>query len=124
MTETWTATQSALDLRGQGELQVGWWHSHSFLKETCANCEKHKNGTCQADAAFFSVEDGHLHRTVFPKAYSVGLVVADSPCAGLTFSLYGWREGMIAPRGYYVFNGLQPVNRDDGVGIHRIETGG
>jgi hypothetical protein len=107
--DTWADVQRAIDSRGRGEIYLGWWHSHVFMKETCKNCEKSRDGTCQASAPFMSAEDRALHRTVFPRSYSIALVISDSPCAGLSWRLFGWRYGMIAPRGVHVLRVSRPV---------------
>ena len=106
--ETWTAVQAAIDLRGQGEVMLGWWHSHMFLEETCGDCERRKKGECHLNPAFMSADDCALHRTVFPRAYSVALVVGESPCSGMCRSLFGWRRGIVATRGYHVLPAAEP----------------
>lgn len=98
--EAWTDVQDAITLRRRGEIMLGWWHSHSYMKETCKGCEKQKDGSCQANAAFMSGDDVALHRTTFPRAYSLALVVADSPCSGVTWAMFGWRQGHVAVRGF------------------------
>lgn len=100
--ETWTAARQAIAQRGRKELMVGWWHSHSFLKETCKDCDRGESKTCNATGAFMSDEDCALHRTVFPRAHSIALVVSASPCAGVLATLFGWRRGLIVDRGHYV----------------------
>jgi hypothetical protein len=100
--ETWTAVRAAIDLRRRDELIMGWWHCHSFLQETCKDCEKYKNRTCSASAAFMSSQDCALHRTIFPRAYSLSVVLSDSPCGGLSWKLFGWKQGRVLPRGFYV----------------------
>jgi len=99
--DTWTAARAAIEARGRGELMLGWWHSHSYMKEGCKECGHQKPG-CQGRAEFFSTEDCSLHRTVSHRAFCVGLVVSNSPCEGLTEVLFGWRHGMIAHRGYHI----------------------
>jgi len=100
--DTWSAGRSAIALRRRGEVIVGWWHSHSYLKETCKGCDKKDDGSCKASATFFSAEDCAMHRLCFPAAHSVGLVLADSPCTGMTRALFGWRTGQIVSRGFQV----------------------
>ncbi len=98
--DTWAAANAAVKLRRRGEVFLGWWHSHPFLKETCKDCEKRRDGTCTENGLFLSPEDCALHRTVFPRAWSVALVVSDSPCSGLMWAMFGYRHGMLASRGY------------------------
>jgi hypothetical protein len=112
--ETWTAVQAAIDLRRSGEIMAGWWHSHSFLKESCKDCEKLKEKSCTTSAAFMSSADRALHRTVFPRAYSIALVMSDSPCSGLTWRLFGWRNGRIEARDFHILGGQPAITRDEG----------
>ncbi len=111
--DTWTAVTAAIELRRQGEWMVGWWHSHSYQKKTCQNCEKGKKGMCKETSAFFSVDDCGLHRCVFSGAFNIGLLIAESPCAGLNISLYGWRKGMIVSRGFHILNTSEHSVQDD-----------
>ncbi len=113
--ETWAAVQAALEQRHRNEVFLGWWHSHSFLKEKCHDCSERSTGRCSGSAAFMSAEDCALHRTVFASAYMVALVVADSPCAGLSWSLFGWRQGLIVSRGFHVLE-TRPAPATAGAG--------
>lgn len=100
---TWSAVQAAIGLRHQQETMLGWWHSHSYLKDTCATCAK--KHACKRDAAFLSAEDRALHRTVFPRAFSLALVLSDAPCSGLTWKLFGWRQGKLVERAFHILGG-------------------
>ena len=100
--ETWTAARAAIEIRDRGERMLGWWHSHSFLKATCQKCPRLKDKSCEHTAVFMSEEDCALHRAVFHRAYSLALVVGDTPCKGLRHGLFGWRMGAIQERGYRV----------------------
>ncbi len=102
--ETWTAVQAAINLRRRNEVMLGWWHSHSYMKETCKNCEKAKHKTCSATALFMSDVDCAFHRTVFPRAYSVAVVISDNPCTGMSWALFGWRGGVIVARGCHILS--------------------
>jgi hypothetical protein len=111
--ETWTSIRAAIDLRGKEELMLGWWHTHNFMMETCKGCEKASQGKCPSPI-FMSSQDTHFHRTVFARPWSIALVAGESPCAGLQYELFGWRYGMIQPRGLYVVNPssiARPVTR-------------
>ena len=111
--ETWTEVRAALTLRRRGEVMLGWWHSHP-LREWCKGCALEERPSCSMAADFFSAHDRALHRTVFPRAYSVGLVVNDLGEAGQTFSLFGWRRGLLEPRGFNV--------KGDGAEVLKNET--
>jgi proteasome lid subunit RPN8/RPN11 len=102
--ETWTAVRAALDLRRQDEIMLGWWHSHP-VREWCKSCSPEKQRVCRMAADFFSGHDRALHRAVFPRAYSVALVVNDLPDVEPTFSLFGWRQGLLESRGFHRIGG-------------------
>lgn len=101
--ETWSDVQAAVARRGRGELWLGWWHSHSFF-----DAEKKASAEAEAKAAdspqpFFSTDDCLLHRTVFPRAYSVALLVTDSPKqSGMSWTMFGWQSARIAQRGFHL----------------------
>ena len=78
---------------------LGWWHSHP-VREWCKDCTRERQQTCALAAGFLSAHDRALHRHVFPRAYSLALVVNDVACGGPTFSLFGWRDGLLEPRGF------------------------
>ena len=107
--ETWTDVQDVITRRDRREIMCGWWHSQSYMKETCKDCSKGKDGSCNVNAAFMSGDDVALHRTTFPRAYSLALVVGDGPCSGLTRALFGWRRGVVAARGYHIECDQTPV---------------
>ena len=94
--DTWSDVQGALTLRAQEEIMVGWWHSHP-VREWCKECAPEKRAQCALAQGFLSEDDRLLHRTVFPRAYSLALVVNDVE-SGPTFSLFGWSRGRIAAR--------------------------
>lgn len=114
--ETWAAAAEAIRLRGRGEIHVGWWHSHSFLKEP-DETDQASAGT-PSDAAFLSAEDVSLHRLCFPRAYSIALVVAEGRCTGLSWALFGWNGGMICPRGYQVLPRNARLPQPEGTHVH------
>jgi hypothetical protein len=101
--ETWTAVRAAMDIRRKNELYLGFWHSHP-VQEWCKNndCSEEKQLSCPLAKGFFSQDDQALLRTVFPRAYSVGLVCSDLPLGQPSFSLFGWRRGMIESRGFHI----------------------
>ena len=97
--ETWTEVRSALALRGRGEVMLGWWHSHP-VEAWRKGCQAADGPACQAGAGFLSLDDRALHRAVFPRAYSLALVVSNTGPGRPAFALFGWREGVIARRGF------------------------
>jgi hypothetical protein len=100
--ETWTDVRAALDLRKQEELMLGWWHSHVVGKALCKDCPVERQKNCRLAKDFYSPHDHVLHRAIFPKAFSLGLVVNDVAFSDPTFSLFGWKQGVLEPRGFYV----------------------
>jgi len=101
--ETWTAVTSAIRLRRRSEVYLGYWHSHP-VREWCKSreCSLEKQRNCRLARDFFSEDDQALLRAVFPRAYSLGLVVNDVAFSEPTFSLFGWHRGGIESRGYFV----------------------
>ena len=101
--ETWSAASAAIRLRNQGEVYLGYWHSHP-VREWCRSkeCTPEKQKTCQLAKDFFSEDDRAVMRAAFPRAHSLGLVANDTAFSDLSFSLFGWREGKIHPRGFYL----------------------
>ena len=100
--ESFFALHDAILLRDRGETRMGWQHNHSYLNETCKQCDRDREAGCQVDPAFFSLDDVDVHTRAFPAGWSVGLVVGHNPCAGLTHRLYGWRSGRIRKIGFHM----------------------
>jgi hypothetical protein len=103
--DTWTSVRAAIELRGGDELQIGWWHTHP-AREWCKNCDPERWKTCPLARSFFSSEDKKLHQMIFPRAYSIALVVGDHYRDGEAWeafhAVYGWDRGMVSQRGYHV----------------------
>jgi hypothetical protein len=101
--QTWAAAEAALRLRGRGEIYLGYYHSHPVFSWCRGKeCTPEKQKTCRLAKDFFSADDEAFMRAAFPRAYNLGLVVNDTAFTGLTFSMFGNREGMIQPRGFYL----------------------
>jgi hypothetical protein len=101
--ESWSAATAAIYLRNRSEIFLGYWHSHP-VKDWCASreCSLEKQKHCRLVKDFFSEDDCAVMRAAFPRAYSLGLVANNTATDGVTFSLFGWREGGIHPRGFHV----------------------
>ena len=111
----WAAVRTAVDLRKEGELIVGWHHSHPVRSTAfgkCATCAPERQARCEIATALYSSMDRLLHRTVFPRFFSVG-IVANDLTEGVVFSMFGWRDGIIAQRGFYEMqlHEIQPGER-------------
>lgn len=105
---TWTQVQGAIDLRRRDEIMLGWWHSHP-IKAWCASCPPEKRRKCPLVVDYFSAQDRLLHRTVFPAAYSVALVINELADDERTVSMFGWSQGMVVQRGFHVLDGAGPA---------------
>ena len=100
--ETWAAAQAAIDLRHKQETMLAWWHYHP---DFCRNCPPENQERCALRSVFFSAEDVHLHRVCFAQPWAVALLLSDTSSADLAVSLFGWRQGMVAARGFHVMRG-------------------
>jgi hypothetical protein len=101
--ETWTAVRAAVALRRAHELMVGWWHLHP-AHAWCEDCPVERQQVCRLASGFLSPEDRALHRAMFPRAFATALVVTNS-VAGLQSRLFGWRNGVLEPRGFRLMRG-------------------
>ena len=101
--ETWSAVDAAIKLRGRSEVYLGYWHSHPVFEWCKAReCSLEKQRNCKLASGFFSADDQDVLRAVFPQGHNVALVANDTAFQDLTFSWFGWREGAVQPRGYYL----------------------
>jgi proteasome lid subunit RPN8/RPN11 len=97
--ETWAAADTAIELRGRGEIILGWHHTHPIFCNPA--CPEERRKACVFGRPFFSAEDIHLHRVCFPHPYQIALLISDLPDVGSTPALFGWRSGVVSARGYY-----------------------
>ena len=107
---TWTGIRAALNLRRRGELMLGWWHSHP-VRDWCPECPPEKKRRCRLARDFYSEHDMALHRAVFPAAFTIGLVLNGLGGDDATFSAFGWRRGMLEPRGFRVLGAAADMVR-------------
>jgi len=101
--ESWSAVDGAIRLRSEGEMMMGWFHSHPAKYWCAAKCSPEQRQACPLSLSFFSRDDYALHRTVFPMAHCVALLVTHAE-TGLRHALFGWRQGLIVQRGFHVLN--------------------
>jgi len=106
--DTWSDVQAEVNSRGQNEVWLGWWHSHSFSKQEAPSEGKDSALRRRPALPFLSEEDLLLHRTVFPRAYSLALLITDSPQNGMSWTMFGWRSGTIARRDFHVIDAPLP----------------
>ena len=104
--ETWNAVQAALDLRGENEQWVGWFHSHPASFWCNPQCSQEARAQCPLQRSFFSSDDCDVHRTVFSKAFQIALLVTNTD-AGLQHALFCWRNGVIVQRGFNIIGNEQ-----------------
>lgn len=97
--ETWAAVRAAVDLRGEDEMLLGWIHSHPFW---CRSCPHERRQLCPLMRPFFSRDDIALHRTVFPGAFNIAVLLSDFGEPDLSCDVFGWRFGMVMSRDYYL----------------------
>lgn len=100
--DTWTDVRAALTLRGRGEQLLGWFHSHPQAAWCRAQgCSVEAQRSCSRAAGFLSEEDCTLHRTMFPRAFTLALLMTHT-ISGCVPALFGWRMGTLAVRAYRV----------------------
>lgn len=95
--DSWAAVSAAIELRHRDELMCGWWHFHP---DFCRKCAEETRRNCAISGPFFSPEDVHMHRTIFPRAFHVALLVSDRGREPWDLNLFGWRHGMVVSRGF------------------------
>ncbi len=106
--DSWTAVRSAILLRRRGEILLGWWHSHPVKNWDCKDCPVERQKVCALSRGFLSEHDRALHRAVFSRSWCVAMVVSDVTFSEPTVSLFGWNQGTIEARGFYVMNSAPP----------------
>jgi hypothetical protein len=101
--QTWAAADAAVRLRRQGEIYLGYWHSHP-VREWCRTkaCTLEAQRKCHLAKDFFSADDEAVMRAAFSSAYNIAIVANDTAFTDLTFSMFGNRRGSTQPRGFYV----------------------
>ncbi|MBI2297371.1 MAG: hypothetical protein HYU66_00215 [Armatimonadetes bacterium] len=100
--EAWMAASAAIELRGRGELALGWEHHHPNRAWQADDAETDPVG----DAAFFSGADVGVMTATFPQPWAAALVVSDTALAdggwATRFSVFGWREAAVVERGFHL----------------------
>ncbi len=96
--DTWTDVRGALALRRRDEIMLGWWHSHPALA-WCRKCPPERQRECHLATGFLSPDDTALHRAMFPRAFSLALVMTHT-LDGVDPALFGWRAGVLQPRAF------------------------
>jgi proteasome lid subunit RPN8/RPN11 len=102
--DTWTDARSTLSLRGEDEMMLGWWHSHPAF-HWCSDCPIDRRRACRFAQGFLSTEDKALHRAMFPRAFTLALVMTHTSEA-ITPTLFGWRRGVLERRAFRLSRGV------------------
>jgi proteasome lid subunit RPN8/RPN11 len=100
--QTWQAVHAAIRLRCAGERIVGWWHSHPLKVWPCHGCPAERRVHCPSNRPFFSGMDATFHRTAFQGPLNVALLLSFHEDPLPRHDLFGWRQGLIGARDYYV----------------------
>lgn len=101
--DTWTDVRASIALRRREEMMLGWWHSHP-AREWCKECPPERQRVCPLGTGFLSSDDRALHRAMFPRAFSVALVMTNTTDS-VRAQLFGWRSGVLEPRGFRLLGG-------------------
>jgi len=101
---SWADVEAAICLRGGSERICGWAHSHPLSVWSCAGCPPERRKTCPSNTPFFSSMDCTVHRTAFQGAFNVALLLSFQDSPEPLVDLFGWRCGMIVPRGFQVLD--------------------
>ena len=99
---TWAAVRGAVTLRARHEVWMGWLHFHPLEALPCRKCPPERRRVCPAAEGFLSPDDRVLHRTVFPRAFSLAMVLTEAGTGDLRRTLFGWRRGLLARRGFHL----------------------
>ena len=108
--KTWQSLERTLQLRGEGEVVIGWHHLHP-ASAWCKNCVEKSTGdedlreridNCAYQKVFFSDADKQTSRAAFAVPYQVGLLVVDTSLDGVRFGMFGWRNGVLVRRSFEV----------------------
>jgi proteasome lid subunit RPN8/RPN11 len=104
---TWARVREVIAVRGEGEIFVGWMHSHPF--RFCAECTLPVQKECLDKVLFYSADDEFLMELSFARPFMVGLLAAVEPLVETALGhapvqLYGWNKGQIEARGFEVID--------------------
>lgn len=99
---TWQAVDAAIRLRRARERIVGWWHSHPRKVWPCHACTAEQRARCPSNRSFFSGMDAAFHRAAFQAPVNVALLLSFHEDPAPRHDLFGWRQGLVAAREYYV----------------------
>jgi proteasome lid subunit RPN8/RPN11 len=102
---TWERAREVIAVRGEGEIFVGWMHSHPF--RFCEECPLPVPKECMEKVLFYSADDEFLMELSFARPFMVGLLAAVEPklegaLGHAPVKLYGWNKGLIEARGFEV----------------------
>lgn len=89
---TWVSVDAAIRLRARDEIPLGWWHSHPFF---CHQCPQASRAVCPLSVPMFSAADRALHREIFQKPWSMGLLLSFLGQEQPSYDIFAWVHGQI-----------------------------
>jgi hypothetical protein len=96
---TWVSVDAAIRLRARDEIPLGWWHSHPFF---CHQCPSVRRAVCPLSVPMFSAADRALHREIFQKPWSIGLLLSFLGQKQPSYDLYAWNQGQIDAVNFFI----------------------
>lgn len=107
---TWASVDAAISLRASDEIALGWWHSHPFF---CHRCPALSRAVCPLAVPLFSAADRALHREVFQKPWSIGLLLSFLGDPQPSYNLFAWNHGQIEDVTFYILPDQASTNGDN-----------
>lgn len=99
---TWASVDAAIKLRSQDEIPLGWWHTHP---DFCHRCSPTQRALCPLSVPMFSAADRDLHREVFQKPWSIGLLLSFLGAEEPSYDIFAWNKGQIEAVNFFILPG-------------------
>jgi len=107
---TWVSVEAAIKLRGMAEIPLGWWHQHPHF---CLKCSPEQRALCPFSSPAFSAADRDLHREVFQKPWSIGLLLSFLGDERPSYDVFAWNQGQIEAVKYYTLPGTGDISGEN-----------
>ena len=107
---TWVSVDAAIKLRARNEIPLGWWHSHPYF---CHQCPPSRRAVCPLSVPMFSAADRVLHREIFQKPWSIGLLLSFLGKEQPSYDIFAWNHGQIEPINFSILPDKVPNPRDN-----------
>jgi len=104
---TWASVDAAINLRASDEIALGWWHSHPFF---CRQCSPANRAVCPLAVPMFSAADRALHREIFQKPWSIGLLLSFLGQPQPSYNLFAWNHGQIEEVNFSILPEMASTN--------------